>query len=386
MSQPNISDLSYYPFLVDFNEFLKREIGEGIDISVLVETPYMDDAYRRVKKLLIDREVFDLDSIDRVTRVVTFYLGIMLTASTGQRRFLDEYISREIGLAMDRFRRSSISEALAILKGVGIDVEEKSDNMVCFRYVNTRRRMISERCLNISLRFLDLVKEKTISQRNLLDFLVESSLYRGRVYTERSKLDKLIYDIFLGKAREAVSKLVESDIANDVFNSIKKYRDRLLYEYIVVNRDVLATRPKIDWFRLARITAKELEIASKYSNRSVGVNDLPPCIARSIERIGEVNSSDMLWHIYVYLALTFLVSIGLNRDQIIKLLNTNNELLLRKIDFLLEKREKNDLYLPPPCNIIRNLGLCDDCSFKNPISRYISESLRRGYGSDSGVS
>jgi len=329
--QPKV--YAQYPFISHSAEFIKQ-----MDVSLddILNSHIYERARERAYKKIIDsvrREkpemlefshadsLASISSLDDqskiVNEVVSFIIARIIISCVNDPFLIQWYAHYQASLAYGYLQEEDDDTLEAVANDLGItyetvDLEDEEKGM--------------------SLDFVDyLVSTKALKSPDWK--LVNRDLTRGRVVLKRRQLNRLLLEVIRTKVISEFPRPVTDDI-------IRHFRD---YSKTIKSE----------------IAAKKAEF-EKFSTEDIDVEEFPPCIKSLIGRIG---AGENISHEGRFAIVSFINTIGMSKEDIIKVFGTAPDFDLSKSIYQIEHiiGEISDTeYTPPECSTMRSYGNCVD--------------------------
>lgn len=323
--------MAKYPFDSESRDFLKN-IALSLD-------EFLHGDYRDVLEYAYKRALDGIkgnirkDWSNDYVESVSYYLATLIVAATKNsyiyRRFAEAEAKRAYLLLQDE----KISNILRIGKNVGLEMNYNDDKFEIF--------------------FVDFIK----AARNLSS--IHWRLYNFKLQNGYVLLDK-----------RRTARLLTQLIKERIFEMIVNVKV-VPQEIVEISKNILDNLPE-------KMKASIKEI---FEIENISEDEYPPCIKLLIEEIGKGLS-----HPGRFTLVTFLSSVGLSTDEIIKLFRVTpdfNEKMTRyQVEHILGMRGSRIKYSVPSCKKIRSYGYCipdEICrryNIKHPLN-YIKLKRRR---------
>lgn len=333
------ADLAKYPFLVEATEYV-RELGFSInDITGPEFAPVLDRAEKRLEEALAKGRV-SFDTSNESAEILSFPVSNLILSLVGEDR------------ARRRFALAEAKRAYELLR---LETPDKIEHVATngFRW-NLKR-------LDVRL------------GRRLYDFaLLLPDFLRNSIHLRepRWSLPNRVLDHgFVYVTREEAARLLEEEV-----------RTRILERSGRIPQGVPAILgSRVD--RAKGLVVKWLGVPTRYELPKVPMPEaMPPCIRHLIESLNEGKN---VQHMGRFTLASFLLNIGSNEEEIVKLFKPATDFSERMTRYQVEhiggRRGGRTKYTCPMCTTLKTHGVCYKpdqlCeTIRNPLSYYKSKS------------
>jgi len=349
-----------YPFLVQPSEYIAQYFGTEIPVAKLIEVDeFAGRALVRVEANL--KNMRYSVTTKEVVEVLSFYIGLMLTASSSRwalKKYIDseakraylflknddeklvEFIARKIGLKAEYLGTEVNKCGLAVV--VGRDTLSNKDYVECYQYRVT-----------IPSYLVGTEKLSTDPKWKLVNRYVKG----GFVYLSKRDVSRLIEEYlkrYLLKVTEDLPRVIGG--SKDVLGSTFANLSRRVKEIV---KEVGGPSEALE--------------ASEEVARGVVLEELfPPCIK---DLKNSLLAGEHLSHHQRFALATFLLNIGASVEYVLDLFrhapDFNERIARYQIEHLAGLRGGRKKYSMYSCDKMKSLGICvSECGVKNPLHYY----------------
>ncbi len=358
-----IIDLLKYPFLVDFNEYLRKRYGEGVTLNEVIQLVAIEDTIvKRAKERIFCALKGNIvrDAGGRLTvddEILAYNLSLIILSYVGDRWLNKRYAIME----SKRVYKHLLNEDSGVLEYIS-------------KFLNVRLVYVGSEGVKIPVNEVKgkVVYEVLPYKIDVTDYLkvlrlltdpswklVNQIVHEGKVYLSHRRAARLLSEILGYRIYESIGVLESAppEPLDKIVNDVKKALEEYVQKYTEYTITEETKRP-----------LEHLEIPSK-----VYFEAFPPCIAKLYN--DAVNGTDMSHHARFALA-TFLLRIGMSVDEVVSLFSKapdfKESIARYQVEHLAGLRGSRKKYLPFNCNTMRTLGLCiGTCNVKNPLVYYM---------------
>jgi DNA primase large subunit len=338
----NLKRLCKYPFLTESKKYVSEN---GISIEELLNDPL----YERARIIGIERLYNALTKQDVGTRN-------LITDSDCIMELLSYPIARMIAVCIQDIyfrKRYALAEAIHFYKYL---MEESTPFLVQISKEFNFKIRLSDEKNNIYLNFVDYLR------------------YAPTRYNEWKMINKEMNSGFIKISHKDLSRILQEALRYRINIEIEK---KECYKFIKKNffSDIQKLQNRVKHLR------KNVEIVS-YGK--LDKNFLPPCIKKLITSI---NSGDNVSHMGRFALVSFLDSLGLSTNDILKVFSTAPDFEEEKTLYQVKHITgaiSSTKYNPPGCDKMRTYGICpveevdEICKKKrHPISYYKSKWIKQ---------
>lgn len=358
-----VIDLLKYPFLVDFNEYLRKRYGDGVTLNeviqlVTLENTVVKRARERIYCALKGNVIRDASG--RLTvddEILAYNLSLIILSYVGDRWLNRRYAIMESKRVYNHLLNESSSVLEYISKFLDVKLVYIGSEGVKIPVNEVRGKVVYE-VLPYRIDIVDYLKVL----RLLTDpswKLVNQVVHEGKVYLSHRRAARLLSEILAYKICECI-RVIESKppepiakIVDEIRESLKKY----IHDYSEGE-----STGKVEG------EGRVYELPSK-----VFFEAFPPCITKLYN---DATSGVDLPHHARFALATFLLRVGMEVDEVVKVFSRmpdfKENIARYQVEHLAGLRGSRKKYLPFNCSTMRTLGLCiGECNVKNPLVYYM---------------
>jgi len=328
------SDLAKYPFLKEAAEYVKT-----LDLKIEdLASPEFSQILERAKERVEEAILYAIASRklqNEEIEILSFPTAIMLAAATENQFIKRRYALAEAKQAYNDLKFEPKEKILAIAENFQwkITTANAEENVAPYKF---------------KLHFADYLKN-TANLRDKKWKLINRLLVHGYVYLTKTETARLLSE----EVRRHVEKRLE-------IKELPKLPQKIT--------DIAETLKNLI---LEKVDIAEIEGIPK----TINVEAFPPCIKALYEA---ALKGRHISHIGRFTLTTFLVNIGMPKENIIDLFRTSsdfNERLTRyQVEHIAGERGSRTRYKPPKCETLQTHGICTNPNFcgeiKHPLKHY----------------
>jgi DNA primase large subunit len=341
-------DLAKFPFTAEASSYIKSTNIDPLELVRPELIPILDRAIERIKQgVFTGRISADLTQED--VDILAYPTALMLISSIGDDRTRRRYALAESKRAYQLLRDESPEKLLQIATGTFAWDAKLAD------------RDVGDTHFEFALYFT---------------FYVSNS---ARIHDLRWKLvNRVLAEGYVLLPREDFARLLEEEVQSRV---LEKTADTTVALPAELEKRVEPLR--------STLKARSQYLAADEMPRAVMSSAMPPCMRNLL---GLLQTSKHISHMGRFAMAAFLLNIGTNEDDLLKMFKSftdfDERIARYQVEHIAGKRGSRRQYTAPNCSTMRTHGLCVNpdelCgSIKHPLSYYRRKArslLREGKG------
>ena len=310
-------DLAKYPFTKEAAEYVASLKFDIEEFSNPIYASIIERAEERIREA-VEKQIVSVNLKDEDIEIVSYPIAILMVSGSK-----NDYLKKRYALA--EARRAEI-----LLKSEE-DLNKIIDVALTFNWrIRKVNKEFNGRFYHFAINFIDYL-------RNAVEFhdirwkLVNRTLIEGEVYLTKDEVARLL--------REEIRRKIENKTSEVVPRLPSTLQEKLSI--------------------LSGLVSGKIELNTDFSSLGVNFEAFPPCIRKIYN---DIASKRHVSHMGRFTLTTFLLSIGMDIESIVKTFTALTDFDERKTRYQVEhiagERGSRTRYTPPKCETLRTHGLC----------------------------